>query len=251
MNKISTTILALLNSFFILSGVVKAQTPTAAEILTRADSVANAPRDMHVSARMLLTDARGNERTREVEIYQQGTNKRLVRFLAPANQKGIGFLALPEDVNYLYLPAFRNIRRIAPSIRNQNFAGTDFSYQDLSSSTYAEDYDPKLLQITDEFYLLEMTPNPETETDYGKVKAWIRKDNYYPVKFEFYDRTGALWKVLQQNNLDYRGQYWIAREMVMQDVQKKHSTKNTLTEISLDDGLGNEIFTPRFLRRFR
>ncbi|NIR52116.1 outer membrane lipoprotein-sorting protein, partial [candidate division KSB1 bacterium] len=77
---------------------------------------------------MTLTEADGDQAVRRMEIYQKESEKRLVRFLAPADQRGISFLSLPDEIKYLYLPAFRRVRRIASHMENQKFAGTDFSY---------------------------------------------------------------------------------------------------------------------------
>jgi len=62
----------------------------------------------------------------------------MFRFTAPASQAGIAFLSLPNDVMYMYLPAFGKERRIASSAKNQNFAGTDFSYDDMESVPFSK-----------------------------------------------------------------------------------------------------------------
>ena len=145
MKKISLFMLLIL-MVTLASTQLYAQNLSALDILKKADAVVNAPQDMHQFSRMILIDKDGDEKVRNSEMYQMGDEKRLVRFLSPADQKGIGFLSLPDDVMYLYLPAFHKIRRIASHVKNENFAGTDFSYDDMSSFQYAEEYDPERIE---------------------------------------------------------------------------------------------------------
>lgn len=224
---------------------------SAVEILKNADSVVNAPKDIHVFSRMILTDKKGNEKIRESEMYQKGDKMRLVRFLSPADQKGIGFLSLPNDVMYLYLPAFRKIRMIASHVKNTNFAGTDFSYDDISSFKYSEEYDPQLLETRDSVYVLELIPKPGVEKDYSKLVVQIRKDNFYPIQIDYYDKGGNLWKVMVRKNVVKKGNYWIALEMEMKDLKKQHSTKSITEKIELDTGLTDKTFTKRNLKKTR
>ncbi|NOZ04270.1 MAG: outer membrane lipoprotein-sorting protein [FCB group bacterium] len=227
------------------------QEASAVEILKKVDAVVNAPRDIHQFARIILIDKKGNEKVRESEMYQKGDEMRLVRFLSPADQKGIGFLSLPNDVMYLYLPAFRKIRMIASHVKNTNFAGTDFSYDDMSSFKYSEEYDPRLLETKDSVYVLELTPKPGVEKDYSKLVVWVRKDNFYPIKIDHYDKSGNLWKVMVREKLVKKGNYWIALEMELKDLKKQHSTKLITDKIDLDVGLTDKIFTKRNLKRIK
>jgi hypothetical protein len=57
---------------------------------------------------------------------------------SPASEAGIAFLSLPDDLMYLYMPAFGRERRIASHVKNQSFAGTDFSYEDMEAREYAQ-----------------------------------------------------------------------------------------------------------------
>lgn len=222
---------------------------SAVEILKKTDEVVNASKDMRSTTRTILIDSNKNEKVRESETFQKGNDKRLVRFLSPADQKGIGFLSLPDDVQYLYLPAFRKVRRIASSIKNTNFASTDFTYEDLSTFEYSKDYDPKLIETTDTAYVLELTPKPGVKKEYSKLRMWIRKDNFYPVKTESYDKKGTIWKVLERRRIEKVGNYWISKEMEMKDLKVNHSTKIIVDKIEFDSGLDDEIFTPRYLSR--
>ena len=248
-NKFTALILFLILQ---LTGLVYAQSPSAEIILQRADSVMNAPQDLYAVAEMTLTEADGDQSVRKMEMYQKGDEKRLVRFLAPADQRGISFLSLPDDVKYLYLPAFRKVRRIASHMENQRFAGTDFSYEDLSSASYSNDYNPTLIETTAEHFVLDLQPQLGNEnSSYSRLKAWILKENYYPEKIEMYDDSGNLWKVLEQRQIIRQDDYWIAKEMQMTDVQEDHSTTSVMSEIELDSGLDGKIFTRRFLMRVR
>ena len=87
-----------------------------------------------------LISKRGSERVREVQIKsieREGLGKSLVRFHAPADVAGTGFLLLEkadaDDDQYLYLPALGKVKRITGSQRNQRFMGTDLTYADMES----------------------------------------------------------------------------------------------------------------------
>ncbi|OQX76679.1 MAG: hypothetical protein B6D61_08435 [Bacteroidetes bacterium 4484_249] len=223
----------------------------AQSIISKSDAVINAPKDMHQFSQMILIDKDGDEKVRKSEMYQKGDEMRLVRFLSPADQKGIGFLSLPDDVMYLYLPAFHKIRRIASHVKNENFAGTDFSYDDMSSFKYAEEYNAKLLETKDDVYVLELTPKPGIEKDYSKLIMEIRKDNFYPVKINHYDKAGNLWKVLERKKIEKKGNYWISMEMEMKDLKKNHSTKMITDKIEFDTGLSDKVFSKRNLKKVK
>ena len=140
---------------------------------------------------------------------------------------------------------------IASHVKNTNFAGTDFSYDDISLFKYSEEYDPQLLEIRDSVYVLELIPKPGVEKDYSKLVVQIRKDNFYPVKIDHYDKGGNLWKVMVRKNVVKKGTYWIALEMEMKDLTKQHSTKSITEKIELDTGLTDKTFTKRNLKTIR
>ena len=222
---------------------------TALEVLKKADIVANEPKDQDIKLKMVLIDKDGMEKERQMTMLQKGDQRRMVKFLSPADIKGLGFLDLPDDVMYLYLPAFKKVRRIASHVKNTRFAGTDFTYDDMGSINYADDYDPKMLEKRAEFYILELTPKEGVEKDYSKLKMWVRTDNFYPAKIEYYSKDGKLWKVMERRQIEEVGAYWTAKEAEMSDLKDEHRTKMIIQEVKFDTGLKDDLFTPRYLRR--
>jgi len=222
---------------------------TAGEIMERIDRTVSAPRDQEFHVKLVITDAKGNESHREMVMMQKGTDRRLVKFTAPPEQRGIAFLSLPGGLTYLYLPAYKQTRRIASHVRNQKFAGTDFSYEDMEARKYSADWNAKLLAEEEGLYRLELTPKEKTVTDYGRLIVEVRADIFFPVKIEFFDKANRPRKVMTQDKLEQINGYWIAREAEMKDLQAGTSSKMFFTEVKFDSGLSDDIFTERYLSR--
>lgn len=216
----------------------------ASSILDQMDKVLYAPKDMKGTHKIILIDKNGKEETREADILQKGTDKRLMRFTAPASQAGISVLALPDNVMYLYLPAFGKERRISSSVKNQNFAGTDFSYDDMEAKPYADKYDPTLISSDGDAYVLQLVP--KEKSDYSKIVATINKTYYYPEKMEYYDRGNTEIKEATYT-FEKVGQYWSSREIEMKDLKKDHITKMQMSDVQYDTGLTDDDFTVRKL----
>ncbi len=222
---------------------------TAGQIMEKVDETLNAPQDQEIRADLIITDAKGNESRRKMVIWQKGDDRRMVRFLEPPDQRGIAFLSLPGEINYLYLPAYRQTRRIASHVKNQKFAGTDFTYEDMEVKKYSGAWQPELQAETDEFYLLELYPKEGTVTDYGRLVVQIRKDIFFPVKIEFYDKGNNPYKIMSQEKIEQIDGYWVARESEMKDLKAGTKTRLIFTEVKFNTGLADEIFTERYLSR--
>ncbi len=240
-------------AFFVISlfTTAYAQSNEAQTILTKVDEVSSAPQDQYVESTMILKDKNGDQNERKMIIYQKDGDKRIVRFLSPADQKGISFLSLPDDLMYLYLPAFRKVRMIASHIKNQNFAGTDFSYDDMSSFSFAKDYDSQLLETSDSFYFLKLIPKEGLKKDYSQLKMTVNKDSFIPSKIEYFDKNEKLWKILTAEKIEKFGEYNMAMLTKMKDIKKSHSTKMIINKIEFDKGLSDNLFTKRNLKRVR
>jgi outer membrane lipoprotein-sorting protein len=219
----------------------------ADEIVRKGDDVVNAPKDAVILSTMTLIDKKGYKSERKLEMYQREGDYRLVRFLSPADQKGIAFLTLPADVMYLYLPAFHKIRQIASHVKNQSFAGTDFNYDDLSEFKLARNHRAEILKEEPEMYVLKLTPNEGTGKDYSFLRVWYRKDNFYPMRVEYYDKGESLWKVLERRRLEKVQGYWFPMEMDVKDMKNDHSTLSRVNRVEFDKGLGDDVFSKRNL----
>lgn len=242
-------IILLLGIIICFPGWAGASQTSGAEILAKVDQTANAPKDQTIRIKLILIDKNSQEEVRELIMLQKGSDKRLAKFLAPADQKGIGFLALPEDVMYVYLPAFKKTRRIASHIKNNRFAGTDFTYEDMETRDYSTKWNPMLLKSTDEHYVLKLSPKPDTQSEYAEIRMWVRIDNCFPTKIEYFDRSKQLYKILYRTQLEKIKEYWVARESEMQDVKNQHRTKMIILEAKFDSALSDQEFSERYLSR--
>ncbi len=234
----------LIASFFV-GCTLMAQ--TASEILKKMDDVIYAPKDQKVSIKMTVYDKNGKSSVREANTVQKGNDKRLFRFTSPASQAGIGFLSLPNDVMYLYMPAYEKERRIASSAKNQGFAGTDFSFDDMESKAYTEKYDAISLKAEGNDYILELNPKPTNKTEYSKLIITLGKDNNYPKKVQYFDKSNKQVKELNNSKIEKKGNYWVATVFEMKDLRKGSRTVMEFTSVLYDSGISDDEFTVRKL----
>jgi len=254
MQKITlTTILFSLVAFLFIcqSRELNAEelTLTASQILEKCDDVINAPTDQDLRIKLILIDKKGKEKMREMSMLQKGNDKRMVKFLSPADQRGIAFLSLPDDIMYLYLPAFKKVRRIATHVKNTKFAGTDFTYEDMEAIRFSKKYVPGLLKKEENHYVLQLKPREGVKTDYSKLVMWVRMDNFYPTKIEHYDKGDKLYKIMISEKIEKVNGYWISKEYEMEDLKAEHKTKMIIVDVKFDSELSDDKFTKRYLSR--
>ncbi|MCK4853304.1 MAG: outer membrane lipoprotein-sorting protein, partial [Bacteroidales bacterium] len=95
---------------------------------------------MEAITTLRIYDAKGRERVRQTsmasKLFDSGaTEKRVIRFLSPAEVKGTGMLIYDYDEKnddmWIYMPALRKTRRIISNEKNKSFMGSEFSNADM------------------------------------------------------------------------------------------------------------------------
>ncbi len=239
--------LSVIVSVVILLTGLSANAQDANTILKKMDDVMYSPKDMTGKTKIVIIDKAGKEKIREADIIQKGNDKRIFRFTAPSSQAGIAVLSLPDDVMYLYMPAFGKERRISSSVKSQNFAGTDFSYDDMEAKPYSEKYTPTLIKTEEGAFVLELIPI-SPKSSYSRLIAKIHKTNYYPIAMDYYDRGN---KKVKEGTYKFVkiGKYWNAQEMFIKDIKKNHTTKMIMSDVKYDSGITDDDFTVRKLKQ--
>jgi hypothetical protein len=248
------------------AAVTAAGGTTARELLDQTRQLAQTTRKWNDRVQRLalrIVDRRGGERNRNLVIdfkkYPEDRNRTIVFFESPPEVKGVGFLQWADphakDEQWLYLPELKRVRQISAGAKHESFVGTDFSYDDLaiiSEITDWTDADARTNLLRDEpldgrpCHVIDFTPTGKDLT-YGKVLAWLTADDLVILKFEMYDKSDRLEKVLTLNDFRNVGAIPTAFHMEMKNEQSGSHTVVDFNEIKYDTGLGNDMFTQRSL----
>jgi|Deesub1362A_J573_1020465.scaffolds.fasta_scaffold00007_305 outer membrane lipoprotein-sorting protein len=222
---------------------------TGNEILKKVEDTYNAPEDRVSEVKMILVESDGSQKEREMKFWMKGKHKKLFVFRAPADVKGVGFLVLSDNELYLYLPAFKKIRRIASHVKNEPFMGTDFSYNDFAKSEFTKNYNAKILEENENQYVLELLPKPESDVNYSKLIMFVNKKVFLPDSIKFFDKGGNFFKIMRNRKFNQIKSYWVIGEVEMENVKDKHKTIMQTIKEDVDVGLSDKIFTKRNLKR--
>src|SRR3954451_2149668 len=163
---------------------------TGPEVLAKVDQAMNSFTDGTFESRLLIRDPNGQAREIGFTTYQKVPDKRLVRFSSPGDLKGMGVLVENKDTMYVYLPGFQKVRRVGTHVKNQTFMGSDFSFEDMSTTRYRAGYDAKLISQDDKQWEIELAVKPGAEIEYPRVKMWVIKQAHQPSKILFQDASG-------------------------------------------------------------
>lgn len=220
--------------------VTNASGQDAAAILYKMDQIGFAPKDKQGKVTIILSDKTGKEKIREAMMYQKGPDKKLYRYTKPESQAGIATLTLPNSIMWLYLPAFGKPKKISMLTKDSSFNNTDFSYEDMATTPFADRFTPELVEIKGDVFIMILQPKAE-KSNYSKIIVRVNKIHGYAEFMEYYDLTGKKFK-----EATYRyekvGQYWNAAEVFMKDLEKSHSTKILISDVKFDQGLSDDLF---------
>jgi outer membrane lipoprotein-sorting protein len=216
---------------------------------------------------MTIIDGKGRERVRQVaqvtKLYDGGdTEKKLVRFLYPADVKGTGLLTYDykekDDDIWLYMPALRKTRRIISSEKAKSFMGSEFSYADMTPPTL-DDFTFELLgeEKVNEVpcWVVEMVPTDDDVADengFSKKISYIGKGDYVIRKAIYFDLDGQVHKELEVREikeLDPSNHKYRPMHLVMVNKQNGRKSVLVVNEIVFNPNVKDEYFTTRYLER--
>jgi hypothetical protein len=189
-----------------------------------------------------------------MRLGSHGQSKAVLRFVAPAEVKGVALLIVnhPDRASdqWMWTPALQRERRIALQDRSTRFFGTDFSFEDLEERDVNQ-YNYRLLgeESIDGVacWRVESTPSQKKISQYTKAEVWIRKDNYAFAQVESYIKTEVVRRLKYSDVVQVQG-IWTARRLEMIDLRRKSRTILTLDKLEYNIPLKNEDFTLQSLR---
>ncbi|MBI2842276.1 MAG: outer membrane lipoprotein-sorting protein [Armatimonadetes bacterium] len=245
----AATILILMPAIAELSGT---------DVMTRVDQ-REVGKDQSSEVTMRLVTKGGDQRVRKLNMLQKGksnTKKVLIEFSQPADVRGTKFLVWRhpdrDDDRWLYLPSLHMVRRISAADKRASFVGSDFVYEDVAGRDV--DQDKHTLTGSEsvggqDCYVVKSVPRDPRSVEFAHKVSWVRKDNFVVVQEKYYDRQGKPLKQLTVDDLDKIQGIWTVRKETMRNLQTGHYTVVTWDKVKYNTGLGDDVFTERYLRR--
>ena len=227
--------------------------------MARVEAALRSPGE-ELSVEMVLHKADGTEDRRALTMWTRSPQgkaaKSLVRFSAPAQIAGTALLTVQRprggQDNWLYVPSLRQTRRVAPTDRSESFVQSDFTIEDL---TVVVDPANRSYTVAGEGpcgegrTCLQVEDRPANDkaarvSGYGHVVLHIDKELAVVHRVDFYDKAGALMKVLQAAGLVQVGELWRFGSVTVSDVQGGSSTTMTVTDRHEGKPVYDSVFSP-------
>lgn len=218
-------------------------------------------KDFKARVEMRLISKSGSERKRELTMLRKnygepgGDQKYFMYFFQPADVKDMTFMVYKypgrDDDRWLFVPALNMVRRIAAQDRRSSFVGSDFTYEDVSGRDIGDDSheivrEEKLGEA--DCFVVKSTPKAGN-TDYGHKLSWVDKKTNLPLKEEYFDKRGALYRVFTAEEIkDVKG-FPTVTKRTMKNLQSGHSTETTFSKVDYNMGIADSLFTERYLKQ--
>lgn len=235
------------------------QAPDVKQIVEKANIVAYYQGDDgKATVNMVITAKDGKKSERQFNILRKdikdgGDQKYFVYFERPADVRRMTYMVYKysdpkkDDDRWLYLPDLSLTRRIAAGDKRTSFVGSDFLYEDVSGRSLDEDTH-SLVNTTDKYYIVKNVPKNPDSVEFSYFNVTIDKSNYVPMKMEFYDKEGKLYRTIESLKVETIQGFPTVTKSVVKDLQTGSQTEMEFSNVKYNIGLG-DIFTERYLQR--
>lgn len=224
-----------------------ADDPVAREIVEKADLVRFPAEGFQVDIDITSLQPGQESELRKYRVLSKGNSNTVVMVTEPASERGQIILMKGRDL-WVFMPDVSQPIRIALS---QRLTG-QVANGDLARANFAADYNPKLLRtetIDKETYnVLELIAVDRGVT-YQKVIYWVRQQDHWPYKAEFYSLSNRLLKVCKYENFQTMEGRLRPTRLVMEDALKAgNQSVLEYNSMKLRD-LPDKVFTKDYLKK--
>lgn len=240
---------------------VSAQLPAAEEIMNKSRELSLAG-SLSANLSLTITEKSGAIRNRTISLtsksYPDGTEKRLIKFLEPADVRGTAMLVNDlqkvSDEMWIYLPALKKTRRIVSSEKGKSFMSSEFSNADMSSPTLSDFTNHHTSGSgKNNQWIIESVPVSEDKEDeygYSKKISYISMDNYQVQKMEFFNFDNDLFKVIEiRNTYPLPGGKYMIKDMLANNLVSNRKSEIVFSNISAGINVDDSFFTLQNLER--
>lgn len=238
-----------------------AQQPDASQIMgkSRDQSITGS---LNATVVLTITEKGGSIRNRTISMmtksYADGLEKRIIRFIEPADVRGTSMLVVDNknlaDEMWIYLPALKKTRRIVTSEKGKSFMSSEFSNADMSSPTIS-DFTHKHLEKsgTKNQWIIESIPVNEDKADeygYSKKISYISIDKNQLLKMEFYNFDKELFKVIEIKSIFLLSDgKFMVKNMVATNLNTNRKSEILFSNINEGVKIDDSNFTVQNLER--
>jgi hypothetical protein len=156
---------------------------------------------------LTIYEKNGSTRVRKINMIAKtygGTEKRIIKFLEPADVRGTGLLIVDNDEGqdemWIYLPALKRTRRIVTTEKGKSFMSSEFSNADMSSAPLS---DFKITHMSasgqnGEWVIQSQTINEEKADEYGYNRkiTYLDKSDLKIKKIEFFNYENVMQRTI-------------------------------------------------------
>ena len=215
--------------------------------------------DMKAKITMKLIDKGGGVRKRvltmlRLEESDGGNQKIFIYFHEPGDLRNMTFMVWKypdrEDDRWIYISSVDLIRRIAADDKRSSFVGSDFTYEDISGRAASFDTHKILRSETidgKDYYVIESVP--KEKVDYIRKISWIDKENFLPLKEDYFDVQDELFRVFTADKIEDIADFPTITVRTMTNVKTGHRTEVSYENVSYDLGLDDGDFSERSMRK--
>lgn len=257
---------SMLMAFIVIVAATSTATSETAEekglrIATEARDAGAGFGSFEVTGDMVLQDSSGDKSVRQflAKALEAGKEDRtLLVFQKPRDMRGTALLTYSDasrDRQWVYFPSTKRVRRITGSTKTSSFAGSEFTYEDLTTPPL-ERFSYRW--VRDEScpyaagrncFVIERTPK-DRGSGYRLQVVWINMANYTIDRVDFFDRKNTRIKTLTVTGYKkYKGKYWRADQSLMTNHRTKKSTVMYWKNYDFDAKLRESDFTQRAMER--
>ena len=251
-----------LSVLLLLASVLLVRSPAAAEAEPAPPSLT--AREL-VAAAIDQTRGRSSRAELEMEVHRpdwqrsssivawtRGREDALIRFTAPPRDAGNATLKAGEQM-WTFTPRLNRVVRLPYSMLSQSWAGSDFSYNDLSrTDALLKYYRHELVDVRADgehlIYTIDSVPDADAPVVWGRQRLVLR-DDYVLLEQTFHDQDDLPVKRMETREIGELGGRLVPRVLRMQRLDEPdHWTEVRYADAAFDIEIPDRRFTLFALR---
>ncbi len=146
-------------------------------------------------------------------------------------------------------PGVNQMVEISGKTTRAKFSDSQFVYEDISGPGFDGNRCQFMDLAIEDHYWMKCSPKNNSNKEFKYFYVWIRKDNFIPIKFEFYDSKNTLLRLVEVLDIEEVHGYHTPIEILVKNLVGGGQTTIQFSNIRYDVGLKEDMFALSDVKR--